>query len=133
MAEEMAAVAADVVAVETTSPSGQKRWTWHSLLRWIPSSTDRIIDSEKRLLSLVKTPYKSEQISIGTGPPGSKIRWFRSSSNKPRFINTVTFDCKEDAPTIVLVHGYGASLGFFFRNFDALAKHFRVIAIDQLG
>ena len=54
MADEMAAVAADVVAVETTSPSGQKKWTWHSPLRWIPSSTDRIIDSEKRLLSLVK-------------------------------------------------------------------------------
>lgn len=32
-----------------------------------------------------------------------------------------------------MVHGYGASQGFFFRNFDALAKRFRVIAIDQLG
>jgi pimeloyl-ACP methyl ester carboxylesterase len=32
-----------------------------------------------------------------------------------------------------MVHGYGASQGFFFRNFDALAEHFRVIAIDQLG
>lgn len=32
-----------------------------------------------------------------------------------------------------MVHGYGASLGFFFRNFDALASHFRIIAIDQLG
>ncbi|PSS19817.1 1-acylglycerol-3-phosphate O-acyltransferase [Actinidia chinensis var. chinensis] len=32
-----------------------------------------------------------------------------------------------------MVHGYAASQGFFFRNFDALAKHFKVIAIDQLG
>ncbi|CAN4084774.1 unnamed protein product [Withania somnifera] len=32
-----------------------------------------------------------------------------------------------------MVHGYGASQGFFFRNFDALAKHFKVIALDQLG
>ncbi|KAH7301194.1 hypothetical protein KP509_23G015800 [Ceratopteris richardii] len=32
-----------------------------------------------------------------------------------------------------MVHGYGASQGFFFRNFDALSRHFRVIAIDQLG
>jgi pimeloyl-ACP methyl ester carboxylesterase len=45
----------------------------------------------------------------------------------------VTFDSKEDAPTLVLVHGFGASQGLFFRNFDALAKRFRVIAIDQLG
>jgi abhydrolase domain-containing protein 5 len=73
-----------------------------------------------------------EQVNIGAGPPGSKVRWFRSASNEPRFINTVTFD-KADAPTIVLVHGYGASQGFFFRNFDALASKFRVLAIDQLG
>ncbi|CAL0324785.1 unnamed protein product [Lupinus luteus] len=31
-----------------------------------------------------------------------------------------------------MVHGYAASQGFFFRNFDALSSHFRVIAIDQL-
>ncbi|KAJ6352147.1 hypothetical protein OIU76_001376 [Salix suchowensis] len=32
-----------------------------------------------------------------------------------------------------MVHGYGASQGFFFRNFDALASRFKIIAIDQLG
>lgn len=80
-----------------------------------------------------RTPYVQELVNIGSGPPGSKIRWFRSSSNEPRFINTVTFDSKDNAPTLVMVHGYGASQGFFFRNFDALAGHFRVIAIDQLG
>lgn len=75
-----------------------------------------------------------EQVNIGSGPPGSKIRWFRSASDEPRFINTVTFDNKdENAPTMVMVHGYAASQGFFFRNFDALARRFRVIAIDQLG
>ena len=81
----------------------------------------------------VRTPYVQEQVNIGSGPPGSRIRWFRSSSNEPRFINTVTFDGKSDSPTLVMVHGYGASQGFFFRSFDALASRFRVIAIDQLG
>ena len=81
-----------------------------------------------------RTPYVQEKVDIGTGPPGSKVRWFRSTSDESRFINTVTFDNKDqDAPTIVLVPGYGESLGFFFRNFDALASRFRVIAIDQLG
>ncbi len=81
-----------------------------------------------------RTPHVVEQVNIGSGPPGSKVRWFRSTSNEPRFINTVTFDtAKPDTPTIVLVHGYGASQGFFFRNFDALASKFRVIAIDQIG
>ncbi|KAK8692007.1 hypothetical protein V6N13_075492 [Hibiscus sabdariffa] len=111
----------------------KRKSSWSSVLRWIPTSTDHIIAAEKRLLSLVKTPYVQEQVNIGSGPPGSKVRWFRSSSNEPRFINTVTFDSKEAAPTLVLVHGYAASQGFFFKNFDYLANHFQVVAIDQLG
>ncbi|KAK2998402.1 hypothetical protein RJ639_024147 [Escallonia herrerae] len=134
MAEEISSSsAAATTAAATTTRTTAKRSLWPSVLRWIPSSTDHIIASEKRLLSLVKTPYTQEQVNIGSGPPGSKVRWFRSVSDEPRFINTVTFDSKEDSPTLVMVHGYGASQGFFFRNFDALAKHFRVIAIDQLG
>ncbi|KAF8405333.1 hypothetical protein HHK36_010237 [Tetracentron sinense] len=127
MAEEISKTEAESVA---TSGS---RWAWPSLLRWIPTSTDHIIAAEKRLLSIIQTPYVQEQVNIGSGPPGSKVRWFRSSSNEPRFINTVTFDSKDDSPTLVMVHGYGASQGFFFRNFDILANRFRVIAIDQLG
>ncbi|KAE8789277.1 Abhydrolase domain-containing protein 4 [Hordeum vulgare] len=80
-----------------------------------------------------RTGYVQEQVNIGSAPPGSKVKWFRSASDEPRFINTVTFDSKENAPTLVMVHGYGASQGFFFRNFDALANRFRVIAIDQFG
>ncbi|XP_074279363.1 putative 1-acylglycerol-3-phosphate O-acyltransferase [Silene latifolia] len=137
MTEAVAATTTETMSSTTeTTPSSStvtRKWTWPSLLRWIPTSTDHIIASEKRLLSIVKTPCVVEQVNIGSGPPGSKVRWFRSTSNEPRFINTVTFDSKDDAPTMVMVHGYGASQGFFFRNFDALARRFRVIAIDQLG
>ncbi|KAF9610487.1 hypothetical protein IFM89_022516 [Coptis chinensis] len=119
--------------INTTKASTSSRWTWPSLLRWIPTSTDHIIDAEKRLLSLVKTPYVQEKVNIGSGPSGSKVGWFRSTSDEPRFLNTVTFDSKEGSPTLVMVHGYAASQGFFFRNFDALASCFKVIAIDQLG
>lgn len=80
-----------------------------------------------------RTRYVQEKVDIGSGPPGSKVRWFRSSSNESRFLNTVTFDSKPDSPTLVMIHGYAASQGFFFRNFDALASRFRVIAVDQLG
>eukprot|EP00252_Welwitschia_mirabilis_P015191 TRINITY_DN33429_c0_g1_i1.p1 TRINITY_DN33429_c0_g1~~TRINITY_DN33429_c0_g1_i1.p1 ORF type:complete len:409 (-),score=54.68 TRINITY_DN33429_c0_g1_i1:115-1341(-) len=108
---------------------------WPPALRWIPSSVREIMDSERRLLTLVKTRYVQEQVSIGTGPKGSKVSWFRSPKSEPRFINTVTFECTDNgsAPTLVLLHGYAASHGFFFRNFDALATRFRVIALDQLG
>ncbi|XP_059461257.1 1-acylglycerol-3-phosphate O-acyltransferase-like [Corylus avellana] len=116
-----------------TATSAKSRSLWPTVLRWIPTSTNHIIAAEKRLLSLVKTPYVQENVNIGSGPPGSKVRWFGSKSNEQRFINTVTFDAKDGAPTLVMVHGYGASQGFFFRNFDALANRFKVIAIDQLG
>ncbi|KAG5543099.1 hypothetical protein RHGRI_015994 [Rhododendron griersonianum] len=142
MSEELSAAAtaaaAAAASAATTSTSTvvtktSSKSLWPNVLRWIPTSTDHIIASEKRLLSIVKTPYKQENVNIGSGPPGSKVRWFRSTSDDARFINTVTFDSKEDSPTLVMIHGYGASQGFFFRNFDALSKHFRVIAIDQLG
>ncbi|KAF3446741.1 hypothetical protein FNV43_RR11921 [Rhamnella rubrinervis] len=127
MAEEISKSA------ELGSSRSKSRSLWPSVLRWIPTSTDHIIAAEKRLLSAVKTPYVQERVNIGSGPPGSKVRWFRSSSSEPRFINTFTFNSTDDSPTLVMVHGYGASQGFFFRNFDALASRFRVIAIDQLG
>uniref|UniRef100_A0A2N9IXE7 AB hydrolase-1 domain-containing protein n=1 Tax=Fagus sylvatica TaxID=28930 RepID=A0A2N9IXE7_FAGSY len=131
MAEEIRN--AEMGSATATATAAKKGSLWPSVLRWIPTSTDHIIAAEKRLLSLVKTPYVQEKVDIGSGPPGSKIRWFRSKSNESRFINTVTFDAKDDSPTLVMVHGYGNSQGFFFRNFDALAKRFRVIAVDQLG
>lgn len=138
MAQELnssapATATATATAATVTSASTTKKSLWPSVLRWIPTSTDHIIAAEKRLLSLVKTPYTQELVNIGSGPPGSKVRWFRSTSNEPRFINTITFDSKPDSPTLVMVHGYAASQGFFFKNFDTLAKHFRIIAIDQLG
>ncbi|KAK6118878.1 hypothetical protein DH2020_047384 [Rehmannia glutinosa] len=79
----------------TAAATAERRSLWPSVLRWIPTSTDHIIAAEKRLLSLLRTPYHQEQVNIGSGPPGSKTRWFRSGSDEPRFINTVTFDSKE--------------------------------------
>ncbi|CAK9148247.1 unnamed protein product [Ilex paraguariensis] len=124
---------AEEISSSTATTTIKKRSLWPSVLRWIPTSTDHIIAAEKRLLSTIKTQYTQEQVNIGSGPPGSKVRWFRSVSDEPRFINTVTFDSKDGSPTLVMVHGYGASQGFFFRNFDAIAKYFKVLAIDQLG
>eukprot|EP00850_Spirogloea_muscicola_P022578 SM000302S11658 [mRNA] locus=s302:23754:26337:+ [translate_table: standard] len=88
-----------------------------------------------------RTPYVQERVDIGPGPPAIKFRLF-SQAVKTRYINTVTFDTPggggggapaPDKPVLVMVHGYGAAQGFFFRNFDALADHFRVHAIDQIG
>lgn len=45
----------------------------------------------------------------------------------------MTFQSKEVAPTLVMIHDYATSQGFFFPNIKALASKFKVIAIDQLG
>ncbi|XP_022997014.1 probable 1-acylglycerol-3-phosphate O-acyltransferase [Cucurbita maxima] len=131
MAEEISK--AELRTATSAAEKAQSRSLWPSVLRWIPTSTDHIIAAEKRLLSLVKTPFVQERVNIGSGPPGTKTRWFCSSSDEPRYINTVTFESKAESPTLVMIHGYAASQGFFFRNFDALASRFRVIAVDQLG
>ncbi|KAB2030963.1 hypothetical protein ES319_D05G270200v1 [Gossypium barbadense] len=68
---------------KSTTTVSRRRSLWPSVLRWIPTSIDHILASEKRLLSLVKTSYVQEHVNIGSGPSGSKIRWFRSSSNSP--------------------------------------------------
>ncbi|CAN1314759.1 1-acylglycerol-3-phosphate O-acyltransferase [Linum perenne] len=79
MAEEIgsssspaAAAAATQTPSPTTSSWAKTRSLWPSVLRWIPTSTDHIIAAEKRLLSVVKTPYVQERVNIGSGPPGSK-------------------------------------------------------------
>jgi abhydrolase domain-containing protein 5 len=52
MAEEIGRVSGETPS--SSSSVSQSRWAWPSVLRWIPTSTERIIAAEKRLLSLVK-------------------------------------------------------------------------------
>ncbi|QPG76652.1 hypothetical protein FOA43_004044 [Brettanomyces nanus] len=50
--------------------------------------------------------------------------------------NTASYDQNgEDPPEIVLIHGYGAALGFFFTNFEGLTSipGTKLHAIDMLG
>lgn len=40
----------------------------------------------------------------------------------------------DDAPTLLLAHGFASGCGFFFSNYDDFARQFkRVISIDWLG
>jgi hypothetical protein len=66
-AEEMgraSASAAAAATVEATPAQAGSRWArlWPLSLRWIPTSTDRIITVEKRLLSIVKYDPKAPPI-----------------------------------------------------------------------
>jgi cardiolipin-specific phospholipase len=61
--------------------------------------------------------------------------------SKPgHYINTVTFQpaTRSNTPPVVLLHGYGAGLGFFFRNLPALGawageRQTPAYALDWLG
>jgi hypothetical protein len=55
-AEEMRRASASTAEVPAAPAQAGSRWArvWPSALRWIPTSTDRIIAAEKRLLAIVK-------------------------------------------------------------------------------
>lgn len=95
--------------------------------RWIPTSKDALMRSQTRLLDhFVKTtqrPYP-KTVDVGNG----------------RFMNAVFLDGSTPSDgtgtrrVLVLAHGLGSGLGFFFRNFDALSKRFdRIVAFDWMG
>jgi len=48
------------------------------------------------------------------------------------YINAVVVG-KEDAPALVVLHGFGTGIGFWASNIDALAAHYRVFVLDWLG
>jgi hypothetical protein len=73
VAEEMgraSASAAAATSAKAAPAQAGSRWArlWPPSLRWIPTSTDRIIAAEKRLLSIVKYDPK--------GPSNLPIRSF---------------------------------------------------------
>ncbi|KAJ1569587.1 Alpha/beta hydrolase domain-containing protein 4 [Cladochytrium tenue] len=93
------------------------------------------------LAQSVSTPFTQHQVPVGA--PG----WT---------INTLVFNGPErgaaggiggrvldpDCPTMVLTHGYGAGLGFWFRNLDWMARNltdpvtgqpFQLVVLDWLG
>jgi cardiolipin-specific phospholipase len=93
---------------------------------WTGSSHTHLLNSEHRLLSaFVKTSFRKPS--------------FDANSIPSKYINWVEFSVpngQSDLPTVVLTHGFGSGLGFFYRNIDDLlnsGKIGRLIAIDWLG
>ena len=87
---------------------------------WTGSSHAQLLNSENRLLSaMVKSPFRKS-------PPNIDM-------------NYVEFKAPVQStglPTVILAHGFGSGLGFFYRNVDDLlhsGKVGRVIGIDWLG
>lgn len=107
--------------------------TTSHLLRqwWTASSRTDLLNSEHRLLSaLVKAPYRkppSSDDQDGSGKGIPNLNWVEFRAHPAT---------TSGLPTVVLSHGFGSGLGFFYRNIaDLLAsgKVGRVIGVDWLG
>jgi cardiolipin-specific phospholipase len=88
---------------------------------------------------LSRTVTDSKETSKRDDPYGPR-RWHSTLvklSGKDRAINEFSVErVGEDVDnTIVMLHGYGAGLGFFYKNFEPLSRqpHWRLYALDMLG
>ena len=93
---------------------------------WTESDPSLLLHSENRLLSsLVSHPFRKPDEII--------------SDDKHGGLNLVEFRARHaDAslPTVVMAHGFGSGLSFFYRNIDDIlnsGKVKRVILVDWLG
>lgn len=97
---------------------------WERMRRfWIPTSTTRLADAERRVLSVVRFPYEQNQIPIGDDITINTIHTHNPNARS----------LSKRSP-LVLLHGFGAGVGFWLLNLDAFAEqHEHVYAIDMLG
>lgn len=103
-------VAADAQGAKKTC----NRWSW------VPTSENKLAESERRIFEGLQSPYS--QIQVKCGP----------STSDEFHMNTVVLG-KPENPPLVLVHGFGGSWGFWVKNLDMLAQQYRVFAVDMVG
>ncbi|GJE84904.1 alpha/beta hydrolase [Phanerochaete sordida] len=114
-----------------------------SVKSWWSTGEKESAASEERLLR--KLPYF--RAAGSATPPSADYPVVAAStrvelSNSKRYINTFSITSTDASPSApapaVVLHGYGAGLGFFFRNFPALGdwagrRRTSVYALDWLG
>ncbi|KAL7547276.1 hypothetical protein ACHAWF_010595 [Thalassiosira exigua] len=93
---------------------------------WTASDQSLLMASEHRLLSaLVKHPFCKPEGFAQDVQAGINMVEFRANNPGDRTL-----------PTVILAHGFGSGLSFFYRNIDHLlnsGKISRVICMDWLG
>ncbi|KAH7931302.1 alpha/beta-hydrolase [Leucogyrophana mollusca] len=114
-----------------------------SLRSWWASGEKQGAAAEERLLRRLPffVPEKMESAATSDSPVIARSE--RIDLSTPRhYLNSLSIKSTSPSPTApppaVVLHGYGAGLGFFFRNFPALAKWAGhrgtdVYALDWLG
>lgn len=65
-----------------------------------------------------RTPLDVRDVSVG--------------QDQQQFMHTISAG-DQASPPLVMLPGYGAGSGFYFRNIAGLAQHFRLHCVDLLG
>ena len=111
---------------------------WEAVRRnIIPTSTSLQLESLKSLLNHFcqsDITFNSAKVSNGTLNYIEVVKKGTASTDLSKKINHSGIDSVKPRKTLILMHGFGSGLGFFFNNYDDLTKSFdRVIAVDWLG
>jgi abhydrolase domain-containing protein 4 len=108
-------------AIEFDVPEPSDNWL-PSWMSWTPTSQQKVREAEENLMQYVETESIGFYVNIGT-VNGEECRiWTRKFG----------LEGSGDIP-LVMIHGMGAGLAMFALNFDSLAKHRVVYAIDLPG
>lgn len=114
-----------------------------SLKSWWHAGEKQGADAEERLLRRLPffVPEKMPTSAAGDSPVIARTERMALAAPK-HYLNTLSIKSTNTAPNApppaVVLHGYGAGLGFFFRNYPALAtwaghRGTDVYALDWLG
>jgi pimeloyl-ACP methyl ester carboxylesterase len=106
----------------------------------IPTSVSQQSESLRDLLTHFCTSdiaFKSATVKNGTLNYIEVVRSTRPDKDLRKHITPTDISTAKSLrpkKTLILMHGFGSGLGFFFKNYDDLAESFdRVIAVDWLG
>ena len=104
---------------------------------WTPTSSKHAFDAQLKLLS--------KYLDVKVGPAVTQARQETASAvlehvpiSHSTFINTlkINHEIPYYTKNVVITHGYGAGLAFFFKNYADIVKrleHSRVFALDLVG